>query len=92
MRAARDFHEWIQSGVLVSEHEAAIYPYYQEYEVPGQPGVRKERRGFIALLRLEDYCGARRASARGDAFRPQGRSPGIAEGYARALWPDLHAL
>jgi uncharacterized protein (DUF1015 family) len=55
VRAARDFQAWIQSGVLVSELEPAIYPYHQEYEVPGQPGLRKERRGFIALLRLEDY-------------------------------------
>ena len=55
VRAASDFQAWIKSGVLVSEHEPAIYPYYQEYEVPGQRGVRKERRGFIALLRLEDY-------------------------------------
>ena len=55
MRAARDFQAWIKSGVLISEPEPAIYPYYQEYEVPGQRGVRKERRGFIALLRLEDY-------------------------------------
>ena len=54
-RAARDFQVWIQNGVLVSELDPAIYPYYQEYEVPGQRGVRKERRGFIALLRLEDY-------------------------------------
>ncbi len=54
-RAAGDFQAWIQSGVLVSEQESAIYPYYQEYELPGQRGVRKERRGFIALLRLEDY-------------------------------------
>ncbi|MDR3674171.1 MAG: DUF1015 domain-containing protein [Acidobacteriota bacterium] len=55
VRAARDFHAWIKSGVLVSGHEPAIYPYHQEYEVPGQQGVRKVRRGFIALLRLEDY-------------------------------------
>ena len=55
VRAARDFKAWIKSGVLISETEPAIYPYYQEYEVPGQRGVRKERRGFIALLRLEDY-------------------------------------
>ena len=54
-RAARDFQEWIKSGVLVSAEQPAIYPYNQEYEVPGQPGVRKVRRGFIALLRLEDY-------------------------------------
>ena len=55
VRAASDFQAWIQSGVLASEHEPAIYPYHQEYEVPGQRGLRKERRGFIALLRLEDY-------------------------------------
>jgi uncharacterized protein (DUF1015 family) len=55
VRAAHDFQAWIESGVLVSEHEPAIYPYHQEYEVPGQHGARKERRGFIALLRLEDY-------------------------------------
>jgi hypothetical protein len=39
----------------VSADQPAIYSYNQEYEVPGQPGVRKVRRGFIALLRLEDY-------------------------------------
>ncbi len=55
VRAARDFQAWIKNGVLVSEQGPAIYPYHQEYEVPGQRGLRKERRGFIALLRLEDY-------------------------------------
>jgi len=55
-RAARDFQDWIQNGVLISTPEPAIYPYHQEYEVPGPRGVRKERRGFIALLRLEDYA------------------------------------
>jgi len=56
LRAAHDFRHWIDSGVLASQPEPALYPYYQEYEVPGQRGVRKERRGFIALLRLEDYA------------------------------------
>ena len=55
VRAARDLRDWIASGVLVSQSEPAIYPYYQEYDAPGQAGVRKLRRGFIALLRLEDY-------------------------------------
>src|ERR1035437_3258656 len=54
-RAAHDFQSWIKTGVLVSADKPTIYPYNQEYEVPGQPGVRKVRRGFIALLRLEDY-------------------------------------
>jgi uncharacterized protein (DUF1015 family) len=54
-RAARDFHAWIENHVLISEPGPALYPYYQKYEVPGQPGVRKQRRGFIGLCRVEDY-------------------------------------
>jgi uncharacterized protein (DUF1015 family) len=55
VRAARAFREWIEDRILVSPSEPALYPYYQEYEVPGQPGVRKQRRGFIALCQLADY-------------------------------------
>ncbi len=54
-RAANYFREWLQAGALAAEPEPALYPYYQEYAVPGQPDSRQERRGFIALLRLEDY-------------------------------------
>ena len=54
-RAAGDFSAWLRQGVLTSTPEPAIYPYTQEYEVPGQRGSRKCRRGFSALLRLEDY-------------------------------------
>jgi uncharacterized protein (DUF1015 family) len=55
-RALQDFQNWIRNQVLIAETEPALYPYYQEYEIPGQPGVKKERRGFIALCRLEDYA------------------------------------
>ncbi len=55
VRAARHFQQWIEERILVSEAEPGIYPYDQEYEVPGRPGSRKIRRGFIALGRLEDY-------------------------------------
>ena len=48
------FRRWIQSACW-SPNQPALYPYYQDYEVPGQGGPRKRRRGFIALLRLEDY-------------------------------------
>jgi uncharacterized protein (DUF1015 family) len=54
-RAAAHFREWIQNQVLISEADPAIYPYYQEYSVPGQPEIMKQRRGFIALCKLEDY-------------------------------------
>jgi len=55
-RAAQRFQDWNQRRILMADSEPALYPYYQEYAVPGQPGVRKERRGFIALCRLEDYA------------------------------------
>ncbi|MBI1941274.1 MAG: DUF1015 domain-containing protein, partial [Acidobacteria bacterium] len=55
-RAAGYFRDWIESRVLVADPEPAIYPYYQEYSVPGPNLARKERRGFIALCRLEDYA------------------------------------
>ncbi len=54
-RAARSLQDWIERRVLVSESEPALYPYFQEYSVPGQEETRHERRGFIALSRLEDY-------------------------------------
>ncbi len=54
-RAAKSLREWIGKGVLVSEREPALYPYYQEYSIPGDSKGRKRRRGFIALARLEDY-------------------------------------
>jgi uncharacterized protein (DUF1015 family) len=55
LRAARHFQQWMEGRILISEAEPAIYPYDQEYEVPGWPGSKKVRRGFIALCRLEDY-------------------------------------
>lgn len=54
-RAASDFHDWIRKDILVSQPEPALYPYTQLYNAPGQPGVKKQRRAFIALCRIEDY-------------------------------------
>lgn len=56
VRAARHFREWMEEGVLASDDAPAIYPYQQEYEVPGGAGRRLLRRAFIALCRLEDYA------------------------------------
>jgi uncharacterized protein (DUF1015 family) len=55
-RAAGDWRRWIEAGVLKSDAAPAIYAYDQEYAVPGQPGVVRLRRGFIALARIEDYA------------------------------------
>ena len=53
-RAARTVDEWIAEKILVSDPAPAIYIYAQEFEVPGTH-ARRERVGFIALTRVEDY-------------------------------------
>ncbi len=54
-RAARDFRQWLENGVLVPEPQPAIYPYDQAYCIPGKSTGCFERRGFIALGRVDDY-------------------------------------
>jgi uncharacterized protein (DUF1015 family) len=53
-RAAATLEEWIASKILVQDATPSVYVYSQEYFVPGGHS-RRERIGFIALGRLEDY-------------------------------------
>jgi len=53
--AARDFAEWRTAGVLAQEAQPCVFAYSQRFTVPGQDGVVRERRGFIALGELYDY-------------------------------------
>src|SRR5262249_40945541 len=43
-----------KEGVLAQDAEPSIYLYYQRFTAPGST-VEHERRGFIALGRVEDY-------------------------------------
>ena len=61
-RAAASFHNWRQTGVLRRDPEPSIYLYSQTFRLPGDvpvnlPGSQApiERRGFIALGRIEEY-------------------------------------
>ena len=53
-RAAAKLEEWIAGKILVQDAAPSVYIYSQEYFVPGTHS-RRERIGFIALGRLEDY-------------------------------------
>ena len=53
--AARDFAEWRKTGVLAQERQPCVFAYAQRFAVPGQDGVVRERRGFIALGELYEY-------------------------------------
>jgi uncharacterized protein (DUF1015 family) len=57
-RAAASFLDWRRTGILRRDTERSIYRYSQTFKVPGGvPGSQPlaERRGFIALGRIEEY-------------------------------------
>ena len=53
-RAARDFSAWREQGVLIQEKDPCVFAYSQRFKVPGTEIV-KERRGFIAIGKLQEY-------------------------------------
>ncbi len=53
-RAADFFRDWRRQGIFLQDTQPSFYVYSQRFAIPG--GNREaERRGFIALGRLEDY-------------------------------------
>jgi uncharacterized protein (DUF1015 family) len=52
-RAAASGQEWRKKGILRQDSQPSIYAYSQTFTAPS--GKRFERRGFIALGRVEDY-------------------------------------
>ena len=53
-RAAGHFQQWRKEGVFLQESQPSIYHYVERFEPPWG-GSPLERRGFIALGRIEDY-------------------------------------
>jgi uncharacterized protein (DUF1015 family) len=57
-RAAADFQAWRSRGVLRQDSAPSFYVYSQRFTAPGETGGGNndhERRGLIALGRVEDY-------------------------------------
>ncbi len=61
-RAAASLRDWRQTGILRRDPEPSLYLYSQTFQLPGEvqgsvPGSQAsaERRGFIALGRIEEY-------------------------------------
>ena len=58
-RAAAHFRDWRQQGILYQDSLPSIYIYSQRFTLPGSTKegstTELERRGFIALARIEDY-------------------------------------
>lgn len=53
-RAAKHFQQWRDGGILLQDRQPSICQYVQRFDPPGG-GTLAERRGFIALGRIEDY-------------------------------------
>jgi uncharacterized protein (DUF1015 family) len=53
-RAAVSFQDWRRNGILPQDPQQSLYQYVQRFQPPGG-GAELERRGFIALGRIEDY-------------------------------------
>lgn len=53
-RAAASLKSWIAEHVVQQDPAPAFYAYTQEYDVPGMI-LRRTRRGFIGLGKLEEY-------------------------------------
>ena len=54
-RAASFFSDWRRQGIFLQDSHPSIYVYSQKFQVPGSNQMA-ERRGFIALGRVEDYA------------------------------------
>jgi uncharacterized protein (DUF1015 family) len=55
-RAAAYFRDWRQEQVLQQDTAPSIYYYAEQFTIPGAT-QEMDRRGFVALGRLEDYQG-----------------------------------
>jgi len=54
-RAAASFGDWRRQGTFLQDSQPSIYPYFQRFKSPdGKKDL--ERRGFIALGKIEDYA------------------------------------
>ncbi|HEV8068876.1 MAG TPA: DUF1015 domain-containing protein [Planctomycetaceae bacterium] len=51
-RAAKFLRHWQSEGILLPEHEDALYVYHQEFDWEGRRYVRK---GFLARVRIEEF-------------------------------------
>jgi uncharacterized protein (DUF1015 family) len=51
-RAGREFRAWLADGTLVKESTPVLYAYAQSFSLDGS---QFERRGVVALLRIEDW-------------------------------------
>jgi uncharacterized protein (DUF1015 family) len=53
-RASVSFQDWRRQGIFLEDPQQSLYQYVQRFQSPSG-GAELERRGFIALGKIEDY-------------------------------------
>ncbi len=53
-RASATLAKWIEQNILVQDPESGFYTYFQEFQHP-ETGAAAVRKGFIALVDVEEY-------------------------------------
>ncbi|HIE05214.1 MAG TPA: DUF1015 domain-containing protein [bacterium (Candidatus Stahlbacteria)] len=53
-RARETYKQWLEQGVLIRDEKPAIYPYHQEFSIGKETYLR---RGFITILKVEEFGG-----------------------------------
>src|SRR5437764_10496004 len=51
--ANKTLHSWIDQEILIQDPEPSIYCYDQTFKTPD--GEERTRKGFLALIRVEDF-------------------------------------
>ncbi len=88
-RSGETWHRWIAANIVRQDEEPSIYAYYQTFDVNG---VQFTRRGFCAMVELEDYSTGKVQGSRAHARRAEAGSLQAALNHRHSLRPDLPAL
>ncbi|MCD4780602.1 MAG: DUF1015 domain-containing protein [Candidatus Omnitrophica bacterium] len=79
-RAKKIYNEWLDEKILIQDAKPSIYFYRQEYTIQGQ---RHSRKGFIALMELQDEEDSR--------IRPHENTHSKAIEDRLKLWTELNS-
>ena len=90
-RAASFFGDWRRQGIFLQDAQPSIYVYAQTFTVPGTKS-EVERRGFIALGRVEDYASSVVFRHEQTLAKPKADRLQLLRSHPRPLRPDFHAV
>lgn len=77
--AKNNLEHWKQKGIIKQDQLPAIYPYYQQFSLPGS-SKKLTRKGFICMIKAEDW-----GKSDSDILRHENTIPQSVEGRVKVL-------